>query len=164
MSHDMPSRRRDLLAAAVVFGGLAPSVARGAPAAVDQRTSLHQQVGYPVAPRRIYETLLSSKDFAAFSGLPAKIDPRVGGGFQMFRGQIEGVIVELVPDARIVQAWRPVGDFAPGVFTLVRFALAKAGSGTKVTLDQTGIPPGHYGHLASGWYANYWTPLKKVLT
>lgn len=76
----------------------------------------------------------------------------------MFAGQIEGVTVELAPDRRIVQAWRPIGDFAPGVYTLVRFELAKAGSEATVVLDQTGIPPGHYGHLFSGWYEHYWTP------
>ena len=53
--------------------------------------------------------LLSSKEFVRrFSGMPAEIDPKVGGAFSMFGGLIvDGVTVELVADKRIVQAWRP---------------------------------------------------------
>ena len=32
------------------------------------RTSLHQEIDYKTAPQRIYEALLSSKDFSLFSG------------------------------------------------------------------------------------------------
>src|ERR1700761_9325145 len=57
-------------------------------AANKDRTSLHQEIDYKVAPQRVYDVLLSSKDFAAFSGLPAEIDPKVGGAFSMFGGLV----------------------------------------------------------------------------
>jgi activator of HSP90 ATPase len=132
-------------------------------AATRHRTSLHQEVEYSATPKRIYEVLLSSKYFAAFSGLPAEIDPNEGGAFSMFNKMILGRNVELVPDRRIVQAWRPVGDFPDGTYTLVEFQLAPKGSGTHLVLDHTGFPEGHYDHLYSGWYSHYWEPLRKFL-
>lgn len=157
-----PSRRR-LGAGLLALAGLAAGPAVSKPSPNVGRTSLHQEVSYPGAPARVYDTLLSSKAFTALTGAAATIDPRVGGAFKLFEGQVDGVIVELVPNRRIVQAWRPIGDFAPGVYTLVRFELTPRAGGVLVTLDQTGFLPGHYDHLYSGWYAHYWTPLRRAL-
>jgi activator of HSP90 ATPase len=132
-------------------------------AATQHRTSLHQEVEYQVPPKRIYEVLLSSKDFAAFSGLPAEIDPKEGGAFSMFNKMLVGRNVELVPDQRIVQAWRVVADFPEGTYSLVKFELAAKSTGTHLVLDHTGFPEGHYDHLYLGWSSHYWEPLRKFL-
>jgi activator of HSP90 ATPase len=132
----------------------------GNTAANQTRTSLHQEVGFKATPQRIYEVLLDSKQFAAFTGLPAEIDPRVGGTFKMFGGMIDGRNVELVPNQRIVQAWRP-NHWGPGVYSLVKFELKPQGSGALVVLDHTGFPEGDFDGLNSGWSDKYWEPLKK---
>ena len=49
-----------------------------------------------------------------FTASSAKIDPVVGGTFSLFDGHIIGRILELVPDQRIVEAWRVV-DWPAGV-------------------------------------------------
>ena len=126
-------------------------------------TSLHQEIEVAAPPARVYAALISSKDFAAFTGMPATIEPTAGGHISLFGGLVDGRNVELVPSQRIVQAWRPVQDFPPGVYSLVKFELAASGRGTKVTLDHTGFPPGHYDHLYSGWGERYWTPIRKYL-
>ncbi|HTZ99402.1 MAG TPA: SRPBCC family protein [Candidatus Aquilonibacter sp.] len=124
------------------------------------RTSLHQEIDLPADPHRIYAALLDSKQFAAFSGAPATIDPRPGGAFSIFGGQVTGRNVELMPHERIVQAWRP-GSWPPGVYSIVKFEFKAQGAGTKVTLDQTGFPGGKFAGLDSGWHEHYWEPLKK---
>jgi activator of HSP90 ATPase len=126
------------------------------------RTSLHQETEIKATPQRIYEALLSSKQFATFSGMPAEIDPRVGGAFSMFGGLIVGVTVELVSDKRIVQAWRPAA-WEPGVFSSARFELKGQGAGALVILDHTGFPEGKFDSLSAGWHSHYWEPLKKFL-
>jgi len=126
------------------------------------RTSLHQEVDLTATPQRIFEILLDSKQFAALTGLPAKIDPRPGGEFKTFGGRIVGRNVELVEGKRIVQAWRePVWD--PGVYSLVHFELSAAGTGAKLVLDHTGFPEGSYEHLFPGWHERYWNPMKKYI-
>jgi activator of HSP90 ATPase len=126
------------------------------------RTSLHDEVDFTTGAQRIYEVLLDSKQFAAFTGLPAEIDPKAGGAFSMFGGLIVGRNVELLPDERIVQAWRPT-HWDPGIYSIVRFQLKPHGSGTKVVLDHTGFPQGDYDHLEAGWKGHYWDGLAKYL-
>jgi activator of HSP90 ATPase len=128
-----------------------------------KRTSLHQEVDFKASPQRIYHALLSSKDFAAFTGAPAEIDPKAGGAFSLFGGMVVGRIVELVPDRRIVQAWRVVADFPDGVYTIVKFELKPRDSQTSVVLDQAGFAEGDFDHLSAGWHSHYWEPLKIFL-
>src|SRR5258705_13550783 len=119
------------------------------------RTSLHQEIDYKAAPERIYEALLSSKDFSAFSGTAAEIDPKVGGAFSMFGGLVVGRNVELALNQRIVQAWRLAQEFPEGTYSLVKIELKPKDSGTKLILDHTGFPEGHFDHLDTGWYSHY---------
>jgi activator of HSP90 ATPase len=125
-------------------------------------TSLHQEVDLKSSPHRIYDILLDSKQFTAFSGEPAKISRAVGGPFSIFGGKIEGRNIELVPDKRIVQAWRPA-SWVPGEYTIVKFELKPEGSHTKLVLDHTGFHPGDFGHFDSGWRTHYWERLAKYL-
>ncbi len=133
-----------------------------ATSANSKSTALHQEIDLEAPPQRIYEVLLSSKDFAAFSGAPAQIDPAAGGTFSLFGGMIVGRNVELVPNQRIVQAWRPA-DWPAGLYSLVRFELKPHDAGTTVVLDHSSFPAGGYDHLSSGWHEHYWEPLKKFL-
>jgi activator of HSP90 ATPase len=132
-------------------------------AAADKiRTSLHQEITFNANPQRIYEALLASKQFSALTGLSAEIDPKGGGAFTMFGGLIVGRNVELIPNQRIVQAWRPT-HWDPGIYSIVKFELERLGSETKVVLDHRGFPEGEFDSLNSGWKQRYWDPLKKFL-
>ncbi len=166
--------RRQLIAGlATAFGSLAagsgalantqqtPRGKRGA-AAGKIRTSLHQEITFNVNPQRIYEALLDSKQFSAFTRLSAEIDPKAGGAFTMFGGLIVGRNVELIPNQRIVQAWRPT-HWDPGIYSIVKFELERLGSETKVVLDHTGFAEGEFDSLNTGWKQRYWDPLKKFL-
>src|SRR4030081_2943098 len=55
-----------------------------------QRTALQEEIHLKSSQRRIYSILLDAKQFAAFTGQPAEIDPREGGRFSLFAGQIIG--------------------------------------------------------------------------
>jgi activator of HSP90 ATPase len=125
-------------------------------------TSIHMEVNYKTSAQHIYEALLDSKQFAAFSGMPAEIDSKAGGTFSMFGGMIVGRNVELIPNQRIVQAWRPT-HWDPGVYSIVRFEMKPQGSETVLVLDHTGFPEGEFASLESGWKLHYIKPLKKFL-
>ena len=93
---------------------------------------------------------------------PTQIDAKPGGAFVLFGDYILGRTVELVPDTRIVQAWREKTRPA-GAYSIVTFALSDSGGGTKLTFDHTGFPQGAGHHLSIGWYENYWEPLRRYL-
>jgi activator of HSP90 ATPase len=125
-------------------------------------TALHQELDFKADPHRIYEILLDSKLFAAFTGRAAEISRVAGGAFKMFGGLIEGRNVESVPDLRIVQAWRPA-SWDPGVYSIVEFQLKAQAGGTHLILDHKGFPEGDFEHLDPGWHMQYWTPLVRYL-
>lgn len=163
------TRRQMIGRIAIALGGVAAGSKVWAQQAVQEkpgsaanqtRTSLHQEVDITAAPQRIYAALLDSKQFTTFSGAPAEIDPKVGGAFSMFAGQIAGRNVELLPAQRIVQAWRPT-HWDPGIYSIAKFEFKPQGAGTTVILDHTGFPEGDFDHLSWGWNAHYWDPLKK---
>jgi activator of HSP90 ATPase len=124
--------------------------------------SIHQEVKFKASTKEVYDALLDSKSFAAFTGAPATIDAKVGGGLSAFNGMITGINVELVPGRRIVQAWR-AGDWPEGIHSIVKFELAAAGDGTKLTLDHSGAPEGSEAMLEDGWHKMYWEPLAKFV-
>jgi activator of HSP90 ATPase len=167
-----PTRRQLIAGVAIALGGMAagpgawgqsqqPAMQEKESTGADKlRTYLHREADLHTAPQRIYEALLDSKQFAAFSGFPAEIDPKAGGAFSMFGGLITGRNVELVPNARIVQAWRPE-SWPKGVYSIVKFVFSVEGPGTRVVLDHTGFPEGKFAGLDSGWTEHYFEPLKK---
>jgi activator of HSP90 ATPase len=125
-------------------------------------TTIHQESDYKATAARIYAVLLDSKQFSAATHDTAEIDPRAGGAFRLFGGRIEGRNIELVPNQRIVQAWRPA-YWPPGVYSIVRFELVSRGSGTRIVFDQAGIAEEQWEHLSEGWRAHYWDQLRDYL-
>jgi activator of HSP90 ATPase len=169
---DIRARREFVLGAALAIGTLGVEASRAqnmaqqpTPAVPNpdtdcRRTSLHQVVEFDVSAERVYEALLDANQFTTFSGAPAQIDREAGGAFSMFGALIVGRNIEIIPNERIVQAWRPA-DWTPGVYSLVKFQLVKRGSHTQVELDHTGFPAGAFEHLNAGWKSHYWVPLGK---
>jgi activator of HSP90 ATPase len=167
-----PTRRQIITGAALAVAGVAnvPTVWAQEQMAEEQSkgaegllTYLHQEVEFKATRQRIYEALLDSKQFAAFTGMPAEVSREIGGAFTAFGGLIGGRNVELVPNQRIVQAWRPA-SWGPGVYSMVKFEITEAGSAlTRIILDHTGFLEGDFRHLNLGWPLRYWEPLRKFL-
>jgi|HubBroStandDraft_5_1064220.scaffolds.fasta_scaffold29207_3 activator of HSP90 ATPase len=180
-----PTRRQAIAGAAIAFGGLALRSAKvwAAPADAEagiSRTAaaIHQEPVFKASPKRVYEALTDAKQFdkiIQISGVmqsmhlgdkPAEISREVGGAFVLFGGYITGRNVELLPNQRIVQAWR-AGGWPSGIYSIARFELVEQSSGsslrTKIIFDHTGFPNGEAESLASGWKAHYWEPLEKFL-
>jgi activator of HSP90 ATPase len=125
-------------------------------------TAIHQSVDFKTTPARIYEILLDAKQFAAFTKDTAEIQPQAGGAVRLFGGRIEGRNIELIPNQRIVQAWRPA-SWPAGVYSIVRFELAGRGAGARLVLDHAGFTEDKWEGLNSGWPKMYWEPLQKYL-
>jgi activator of HSP90 ATPase len=137
--------------------------------------SIHQEAVFKASRRRIYEALTDSVQFhkvtllseAMRSGMapgmkPTEISREVGGAFSLFGGYVTGRQIELVPNERIVEAWR-AGSWDLGIYSIAKFDLVEQGSGTKIVFHHTGFPEGQAEHLAAGWKGNYWEPLQKFL-
>ncbi len=174
-----PTRRQMIAGVGFTLGGLAltSGIVR---AAADEEIShtaesIHMEPIFNASRKRVYDALTDAKQFgkvvqlsaAVTSGMasanpPTEISDKVGGTFLMFGGFISGRHLELIPNERVVQAWR-VAYWKPGEFSIARFALVDQGSSTKIIFDHTGFPNGEAESLAKGWHGNYWEPLSKFL-
>lgn len=162
-----------VLAAPNGMGAAAPADGEGLSHSAE---AIHQEIVFNARRRRVYQALTNAKQFDALTRLsdaadtvmapgakPTAISPEVGGSFTFFGGYITGWNLELLPDERLVQAWR-AASWAPGDYSVTRFALFESGVGTKLVFDHRGFPDGQGTHLASGWHSNYWEPLTKFLS
>jgi activator of HSP90 ATPase len=175
----VPSRRQLIACAVIAVGGLAlsPSQVRGRPEEEISHSeeSIHQETVFRASRKRVYEALTDTQRFdkvekfgaemqagGSLSPKPTEISRQVGGTFTIFGGHIVGRHLELVPNERIVQAWRVV-DWEPGRYSIARFELLEQGSDTKIVFDHNGFPKGLAQHLAEGWKLHYWDTLHKYL-
>jgi len=124
-------------------------------------SAIHQEVVFNASPARVYAALTDAKQFSALTGgAPTEISRDAGGAFSCFGGQVVGRNLELVPDRRVVQAWR-AGNWGDGVYSVVKFEIEAKGGETRLVLDQTGVPDAAKPHLEEGWKAMYWEPMRK---
>jgi activator of HSP90 ATPase len=176
---ETPTRRQILASAAVALGALALTSGTVWAAAEEEIShtaeSIHQEAVFKANRKRVYEALTDTKQFdkiiklspemqagKSFGTTPTAISREVGGPFSIFGGHIIGRQIELVPNQRIVQAWRVV-DWNPGVYSIAKFELLEQGAGTKLVFDHTGFPKGDAEHLAEGWKSHYWDSIDKFL-
>jgi activator of HSP90 ATPase len=175
----LPSRRQMLLAATAALTGLGigsiSALARTEDGVSRTSESIHQEPVFKANPKHVYEALTNEIQFEKVTKLSAamqsgvalgekrtQIGREAGGYFTLFGGHIVGRQIELLPNERIVQAWRVV-DWNPGVYSIVKFEFTEQGSSTKIIFDHAGFPQGKGQHLAEGWKMNYWEPLEKYL-
>jgi activator of HSP90 ATPase len=132
----------------------------------DSAITIHQETDFKASPTQLYGALISSEEFSdctkksfpSFPAASAKIDPVAGGSFSLFDGHIVGRILELVPNERIVEAWRVV-DWPAGIYSIARFEFRANQTGTTIVFDHIGFPEGLKEHLSSGWKEHYWMAL-----
>jgi activator of HSP90 ATPase len=178
-AHDAPSRRQVIQGAILTFGSLAalPATALGAQneEISHSEDAIHQETTYKSNRKRIYDALLDTGQFdkitnqspemkanKSLGDKPTSISRETGGTFTIFGGHIIGRNLELVPNERIVQAWRVI-DWDAGHYSIVKFEFVEQGSGTRIVFDHTGFPKGQAEHLATGWKLHYWEPLAELL-
>ena len=123
--------------------------------------TIRQSVMLETSPHEVYDTLINSRRHARLTGAKASISAKVGGKFSAYDGYVQGVNLELVPDERIVQLWRG-SDWPEGHYSRATFTMRAMKGGTRLTLNQNGVPDEQYEAISRGWRQFYWVPLKKL--
>ena len=124
---------------------------------------IRQEIVIKASAKKIYDALTTSAQFSTMTGgAPASIDSVCGGELSLFGGMITGRQLDLVPNLRIVQAWR-VKLWPEGMFSIVKFELQAKGTDTLLVLEHSAYPEEQGEPLAAGWRTNYIEPLQKYL-
>lgn len=119
---------------------------------------IHHDVTFEASPARVYRALMDSAEHTEYTGLPADIGATEGEAFSLFGGRVTGRHLELVPDRRIVQAWRAT-HWPDGAHSIVRIELHPEGEHTRLILNHDAVPEAHAAHVDRHWRTRYWEAL-----
>ena len=121
------------------------------------------KVKFQANPLRVYELLTNEKKFRSFSGKKASIKEKVGSSFSNYDEHVSGIMVDLSPGERVVQAWRH-RKFPKGIFSMASFNLVSTHKGgTELTLTHRGVPKELIPKICEDWRNLYWDKMKKYL-
>lgn len=124
--------------------------------------TIKQSVVFKATPHQVYITLMNSRKHSQFTGSQAVVGKKKGDKFTAYDGYIEGTILDLIPDQKIVQSWRG-SDWPEGHYSEVTFLFKEVGDGALLEFTQTGVPAQFYKDISQGWHDFYWTPMKQLL-
>jgi uncharacterized protein YndB with AHSA1/START domain len=102
--------------------------------------ALRFEVTYPHPPAKVWRVITTSEHLARWL-MPNDFEPRLGHRFQFrakpvggWDGVVHGEVLELVPERRLVLAWK-----SNVIDTKVTFLLEPSGTGTRLVLLHTGF-------------------------
>lgn len=127
--------------------------------------TIRQSATFQASPHDVYELLMDSRKHARFTGGKCSISRKVGGHYSVYDGYIVGKNIELVPDKKIVQSWKPEEDCWPDdYYSMVTFELKPVKGGTRLSFKQTGVPVDCGDRFDIGWREHYWAKMKALLS
>jgi activator of HSP90 ATPase len=124
--------------------------------------TIKQKVKFSASPETIYEFLTDSKKLTAVTGKKASVG-KPGSPFSIYKGTVTGIMVDLLPGKRIVQAWRE-RKFPIGIFSMATINLARTKQGgTELILTHRGVPKEFIPQIEKEWRENYWNKIKNAI-
>jgi activator of HSP90 ATPase len=128
------------------------------------RRNIIMAASLPAAPDKLYDMYLDAASHAAFTGLPAIIQPRAGGVFRAFDGKLSGTILHIEPKTLIVQTWRSANWPLTAMDSVLTLSFWPAPDGTRIELVHVNVPDEDFAGVSQGWEKYYWTPWRAYLT
>ena len=125
--------------------------------------TIKQRVKFKADPATVYDLLADSRKHSAIVGRRATISKKIGGTFAIGENDVTGIIVDLVPGRRIVQAWRH-RRFPEGIFSMAAVTLKPTpDGGTELVLVHRGVPKDLIPETEQAWRDEYWSRMKAYL-
>jgi activator of HSP90 ATPase len=125
--------------------------------------TIQQSVKFKALPEALYELYMDSEKHSDSTGMPAKLDRKIGSAFTAFGGKLTGRTLMLVPGKMIVQAWRSSGWKKTDADSILTLTFRKAGSGGRVDLAHVNVPGHDHKGVTKGWKKFYWKPWRRYL-
>ena len=123
--------------------------------------SIALSITIKATPREVFKALTDSKSIRRWSGQRARVEPTIGGRFEMFDGWVKGKVLAYENGKVLSYTWHPADWNAETPSSIVRYKFSKSGRNTKVSLAHTGFPnaASKKEHQA-GWKEHVFSPLK----
>jgi uncharacterized protein YndB with AHSA1/START domain len=124
--------------------------------------TIKQRARFKLDPTRVYQLLTDSKQHTRLTGQKAVIGSKVGSAFSTHGGRVSGILVDLVPGRRVVQAWRSK-DFPVGAFSMAALELSRTDDGgTQLVLTHRGVPKDLIPDVEADWRTTYWDKIRAL--
>jgi activator of HSP90 ATPase len=124
--------------------------------------TIKQRARFKLEPGQVYHLLTDSQRHTKLTGQKAVIGNRVGSAFSTHGGRVSGILVDLVPGRRVVQAWRSK-DFPVGAFSMASFELSPTNDGgTELVLTHRGVPKALIPSVEADWRTTYWDKIRAL--
>jgi activator of HSP90 ATPase len=123
---------------------------------------IQQTVRFRTTSRALFEMYLDSKKHSKSTGMPARMNRKVGGRFRAFGGKLEGKNLLVVPGIQIVQIWRAT-HWKKEDWSILILTFSKVAGGAQIDLVHVGVPAYDRKGVREGWPKYYWRPWRKFL-
>ncbi len=108
----------------------------------------------------VYAAFTNPFTIELWSGYPATMPSEPGAEFSMLEGDIEGRVLELEPNTKIVQEWYFGEQEQASIATIKLFP---SGGHVQVDLLHTNIPEESYNEITEGWTEYFLGAIKEFL-
>ncbi|KAL6072767.1 AHA1, activator of heat shock 90kDa protein ATPase [Balamuthia mandrillaris] len=107
----------------------------------------------------IYECLMDPNRVAAYTQSSVTLEPKAGGAFAFFSGNVQGTFVEVIPNKKIVQKWR-TSTWPEDHFSSVTITLEDTSDGCSLRLKQQGVPSEEVDRTRGAWMDHFFNRIK----
>ena len=123
--------------------------------------NIHQTISLKANSKEVYHSLMNSRLHSQITDSKVVIGTKTGSSFRVWDGAVNGIILKLKPNKKIVLAWR-TDEWPEDHYSVAIFNITAAGNSTKLSIDQYGVPADDYKNIGDNWKACYWVPMKKM--
>lgn len=109
---------------------------------------------------KVWAALTDPDVIERWGGGPADMAAEPDFAFSLWGGSIFGTVVDVDPGRSMVQEWYGGNWDAPSI---ARFTLTAEAGGTRLDLENTGVPDEDASDIDAGWDDYYLGPVKALL-
>ena len=132
---------------------------------IERRGMIMKRLQLTASPATVYRALLDSTTMSEVTGLPAEINPIMGGDYSALDGYLSGVVSELLEDRHIAIACRVQEDGWPEThLSTATFMVKPEGSGTNLSFFQQDVPADYHELMLNLWEQYFWSKLPAAFT
>lgn len=157
-----PSEAAKLASAATEKKGLSQAQTEKEKKVVGQSTynttTLTLKPVFSASAEELYNVFLNPQMVSAWTRGPAQVEPKEGGQYSLFGGNITGKFLKLEPHNKISMTWR-LRDWKPNHYAQLSYDFSQGSGETTLNVNWEGIPVGQEEIVQSNFQEYYIRPI-----